>query len=1022
MRLFPYIWRNSAAEQIKILIVVVLSFPFYYISLDLPRHIISGAIQGKAFSDEKSTIDFLAFNTDISFPIFGNLLSFEGFKLDRLSYLFALAGLFLLLILVNGYFKYIINMRKGALGERLLQRLRFDLFSALLSSGPEQRQRLKPSEAASIIKDEVEPIGGFVGDAFIQPVFLGGQAMTALVFIVIQNSLLGVIAALMVLIQAVIVPRLRREQIRLGKQRQIESRSLAGKIGEVVETLSEVSNHGTAAVEQGLVARRLEALFGIRYRLYGRKFAVKALNNLLAQLTPFMFYTIGGYAALTGQLGIGQLVAVIGAYRDLPPPVKELIDWDQQRLDVETKFAQVTEQFALVGPLATADVAASGGMEFRAGGAITAQGLSLVSPTGDRMLDRVSLTLPLCRHIAVSGAGEGASSFAQLLGGWLAPSDGTLNLGGMPISAMSDDMRGRNLAYVGPEPAIFDGTLRDNILYGLRRPAADAQNPSGWTIDHMAAGAADPAMLDVRLIEVLRTVGLADRVFNYGLASKLGGGQSATLVNHIDALRRKVWAILAERGAEDVVEPYDPHTYARNATIGENVLFGVPNDAEIAGARLASQAFTRSILDELALTEDLSRMGQRIAATMLEIFRDMTPDHVLFEQFSFIGADEFLEYRERLARIDAGLGEHDDEVRFIGLAFLYSEPRHRLGLLDEAVQGRILLARHAFRARATPEMMRVIDFYDPYEYCAAAPLRENLLFGFVAHGAAGAGARADEAIHDALLAFGLEGEVFRLGLEQPAGYAGRLLFPVVKAQVALARCLIKQPAMLILNNALGSFSQTEAQAILERIRLAMKGRSLIVAGRGADAAGPMDIAVTFDGARLVSLPGQVVPAPAGLDEEADATDNAEVRALAAVPIFANLDIARIKLLAFTSERTVFAAGDVLFEQGDESDAAYVIVSGSANVLIGPEKQRVLVSQVHHHVIIGEMGIVTGDVRSATILATTELITLKLRKEVFLALMVEFPEMTFSVTRLMVKRLQDNVVTMSGRLLRESGEP
>jgi putative ABC transport system ATP-binding protein len=1020
VRLFPYIWRNSRREQIKILLIVALSFPFYYISLDLPRHIISGAIQGNAFSQPESTIRFLAFSFAIPFLHNGSSFHFDGFILDRLSYLFVLAGIFLLLIFVNGFFKYLINMRKGALGERLLMRLRFDLFSALLSSSPEQRQRLKPSEAASIIKDEVEPIGGFVGDAFIQPAFLTGQALTALTFILIQNQLLGAIAALMVVLQAVVIPRLRREQIRLGKQRQVASRSLAGKIGEVVETLTEVSNHGTAAVERGLVSRRLETLYDIRYRLYGRKFAVKALNNFLAQVTPFLFYTIGGYSALTGQLGIGQLVAVIAAYRDLPPPVKELIDWDQQRLDVETKFVQVTEQFALNGSAANADLPATD-LNALGDGAIVAQGLTVVSTTGDRMMDRVSLTLPLDQHVALYGAGEGAGCMAQLLGGLLSPSDGTLNIGGIPIGAISEELRGRLMAYVGPEAAIFDGTLRDNILYGLRRPAADGHVGSGWIIDQGAAGAADLKMLEMRLIEVLRTVGLEEMVFRYGLASKPMAAEAPGLVENIDAIRRKVWAILAERGARDVVEPYDPDTYARNATIGENVLFGVPNDTRIAGAGLANHAFTRQILDEFALSDNLSRMGQRIAATMLEIFQDLTPDHVLFEQFSFIGADEFPEYRERLARADTGQWDDDDRMRFIGLAFLYSEAQHRLGLLDGELQERILLARRAFRARVTPEMAEVIDFYDPHEYCAAAPLRENILFGFVAHGVAGARARADEAIHEALRMVGLNHEVFRLGLEQPAGYAGRLLFPTVKAQVAIARCLIKQPAMLVLNNALGSFSQTEGQALLERIRLAMKGRSLIVAARGSDGVPALDIAVAFDGARLASTPGQ--PGPVAVDaSEARGPDNAEVRALAAVPIFANLDLARIKLLAFTSERAVFAAGDALFSQGDESDAAYVIVSGSADILIGPPRQQIRVSEVRDPAIIGEMGIVTGDLRSATIVATSELIALRLRKEVFLALMAEFPEMAISVTQLMVKRLQNNVATISNRLTYGQDEP
>ena len=49
-----------------------------------------------------------------------------------------------------------------------------------------------------MVKDEVEPLGGFIGDAFVQPALLGGQALTALIFIIIQNFWLGLIAAVIV--------------------------------------------------------------------------------------------------------------------------------------------------------------------------------------------------------------------------------------------------------------------------------------------------------------------------------------------------------------------------------------------------------------------------------------------------------------------------------------------------------------------------------------------------------------------------------------------------------------------------------------------------------------------------------------------------------------------------------------------------------------------------------------------------------------------------------------------------------
>jgi putative ABC transport system ATP-binding protein len=1014
--LFSYIWRNSRREQATILVVVVLSFPFYYLSLDLPKYIVSDALQGRAFQSGAETARLFHIALDLPSWLGGPRTFFEGVQFDRLSYLFMLSALFLLLVLINNVFKYVINMRKGALGERVLQRLRFDLFSTLLSFKPEAMHRLKPSEAATIIKDEVEPIGGFVGDAFVLPAFLGGQALTALAFILIQNLALGLIVMVMVLIQGAIIPRLRREQIRLGRERQIVSRAFAGKIGEVVETISEVSNHGTAAVEKSLVAERLEALFGIRYKLYGRKFAVKALNNLLAQLTPFLFYAVGGYFALTGHLDLGQLVAVIAAYRDLPPPIKELIDWDQQRLDVEAKFHQVVEQFSLEDPEEQEpqfQLHAAGG-DIPTTGTIAAQALTVVSNTGDNLLDRLSLTLPLGGHIAMlGGAGEGAGCFAQILGGRITAFDGTLTIAGAPLADLPAGVRGRDLAYAGPEPVVLEGTLRDNILYGLRLPGRNGE----WTIDHMRAGAASPLQLESRLADVLNTVGLAESVFRFGLARRLDPDEPTDLVTRIAELRTGIRAKLAASGAEDAVEPYDPDRYTKNATIGENLLFGVPIDDSLAGARLASHALTRKVLDQCELTEPLIRMGRLIAATMLEIFSDLTPDHVLFEQFAFVSAEEFPEYREILARADDGEIDEEDGSRLLGLALLYVEPRHRLGLLDADLQQRILAARHAFHDQATAAMADAIAFYDPLLYCSAAPLRDNLLFGLVAQGAAMASERVTDAIRETLAEFELDREVYSWGLEQPAGYGGRLLFPAEKAQLALARCLIKQPSVLILNNALAAFSPAEAGALLARIKTVMAGRTLIVVAREVGLEHRFDVRVAFQGPKLAPMTDTLI-APAGRTEPSvgaePGPENEELTALGAVPIFANLDVPRLKLLAFTSERMNFAPGDVLFRQGDDSDAAYVLVSGSADVLIDAPDGPVVVSTVGANAIVGEMGIVTGDPRSATIIAKTPLGALRLRKEVFLSLLAEFPDMALSVTRLMVKRLQDNLTTVSRR--------
>ena len=168
-----------------------------------------------------------------------------------------------------------------------------------------------------------------------------------MVFILMQSVTLGLVAGAIVAVQIVLIPRLRRRLLVLGRARQLTARQLAGRVGEIVEGIIGIRVNDTSNWERAEIVSRLGRIFFIRFDIYQWKFLVKFINNLLAQVTPFIFYLVGGYLAITGRLDIGQLVAVIAAYKELPSPLKDLIDWDQQRLDVQVKYTQVVESFTI---------------------------------------------------------------------------------------------------------------------------------------------------------------------------------------------------------------------------------------------------------------------------------------------------------------------------------------------------------------------------------------------------------------------------------------------------------------------------------------------------------------------------------------------------------------------------------------------------------------------------------------------------------------------------------------------------
>ena len=92
-------------------------------------------------------------------------------------------------------------------------------------------------------------------------------------------------------------------------------------------------------------------------------------------------------------------------------------------------------------------------------------------------------------------------------------------------------------------------------------------------------------------------------------------------------------------------------------------------------------------------------MGEQVAETMVELFADLPPDHEFFEQFSFISANDLPEYQTILGRTaKGGLGQLDapDRAKLLSLPFKLIVARHRLDLLDEAMQARIVEARKIF--------------------------------------------------------------------------------------------------------------------------------------------------------------------------------------------------------------------------------------------------------------------------------------------------------------------------------------
>ncbi|HEX3536096.1 MAG TPA: cyclic nucleotide-binding domain-containing protein [Stellaceae bacterium] len=133
----------------------------------------------------------------------------------------------------------------------------------------------------------------------------------------------------------------------------------------------------------------------------------------------------------------------------------------------------------------------------------------------------------------------------------------------------------------------------------------------------------------------------------------------------------------------------------------------------------------------------------------------------------------------------------------------------------------------------------------------------------------------------------------------------------------------------------------------------------------------------------------------------------EYDVLRRVPFFAEIEPAKLKLLAFMSERVAFDPGKTVCHQGDQADAAYLIIEGDADIILEGPAGPITVATLGRNEIVGEIGILCNAPRTATVQAKTRLVCLRILKEPFMRMVREFPNMAIAIMRELAHRLEAN---------------
>lgn len=283
--LYLYIWRQSRRRQVFICVLTMILAPLMMVPLELQRRIVNEALPQKD----------------------ARLLAILG-------------GIYLGVVCLQGGIKFWLNMLKGMTIETIAKDIRKRIIDRTRqqSGRTEADAALGAGPAASMLAAETEDVSGFGGDAFGLPLLTGGTIAYVAGYLLWVQPAIAVLAVIIYLPQALIVPVTQYSINRLARLRILNVRSLA----RIATSLS-VWNRVPSPSGSSVIIR----IYDIRIAIYLRKYALAALGNFLDSLGVIIVLVVGGYLVIHGEAQVGTLLVFISGLSKIADPWDELINF-----------------------------------------------------------------------------------------------------------------------------------------------------------------------------------------------------------------------------------------------------------------------------------------------------------------------------------------------------------------------------------------------------------------------------------------------------------------------------------------------------------------------------------------------------------------------------------------------------------------------------------------------------------------------------------------------------------------------
>jgi len=379
--------------------------------------------------------------------------------------LMTFTGILLVLYIISAATDYLQTKIMGSIGQRMLYSLRNAVFNKIQSLPVAFFNQNKAGDLISRINNDTDKVNQFFSQSllqFVDSIFMMMGAAIFLLAIHVELGAAALIPAAFILIFVKLISPI------VKKKNAASLKSTGGLSAEIQESLGNFKT---------IVAFNRRDYFRKKFNvanLINYKASVSAglINNvfmpvftLFSNIAQLIVLAFGIYLISKGDFTIGLLISFIAYVQYFYQPLRQLATlwagfqtamaaWDRISiiLNLESDLTRKIQRHAIKIPNAPL---------------LIFKDVSFQYPDGKKVLHNINFTLKQGQTVAFVGpTGGGKTTTASLIARLYDPTEGEVFFNGRDLRAYSAEELSSKIGFILQEPFLFNGSVRDNILYG----------------------------------------------------------------------------------------------------------------------------------------------------------------------------------------------------------------------------------------------------------------------------------------------------------------------------------------------------------------------------------------------------------------------------------------------------------------------------------------------------------------------------------------------------------------------------